>query len=139
MGNLSVFIGIQFLLILGLVFMVIMLFKARNSYALEKRITRFSIESITDKPLSFFDNFYIKYNGLIRKISNFLEKSKLIVKYSERYDKAKRKQQSTTGEVKKILAKYVTAKGLILMMYKEFHTNKKRNHPKEKWRKNTGK
>lgn len=87
MGNLSVFISIQFLLILGLVFIVIMLFKAKNSYALEKRITRFSIESITDKPLSFFDNFYIKYNSLIRKISNFLEKSKLIVKYSERYDK----------------------------------------------------
>lgn len=87
MENSILFITVQFLLIFGLLFIVILLLKFRNALALERRITRFSTLSITDKPVSFFDYFRIKYHNLINKISECLIKSKLLVKYSKRYEK----------------------------------------------------
>lgn len=87
MGNLYVFVGIQFLLILCLIFMVILLFKFKNSFDLEKRITKFAIESITDRPLSIFDKIRLKYSNSVEKMSSILMKSNFLVKYSERFDK----------------------------------------------------
>lgn len=87
MGNSVLFITVQFLLILGLLFIVILLLKFKKVLALERRITKFSTLSITDKPLSFFDYFRLKYDNLTASISKTLSNSKIIVKYSKRYDK----------------------------------------------------
>lgn len=87
MGNSILFILVQFLLIFTLLFVAILLFRVKNALALERRITKFSIESITDRPLSFFDRLSLKYNNLVNKISKALTKSRILVKYSKRYDK----------------------------------------------------
>ena len=87
MGNSIIFTIIQFLLIIGLIVVACYLIKFKNALALEKRVTRFSIESITDKPLSFFDKLNNKYNNIINKITKSLSKSKLFISYSKRYDK----------------------------------------------------
>ena len=87
MGDSYIFLVIQILLIIGLFFVVVYLIKIKNSLALEKRITRFSTESLIDRPLSFFDKLNEKYNNLISKITKSLSKSKILTKYSLRYDK----------------------------------------------------
>ena len=87
MGDSYIYLVIQILLIIGLFIVVVYLLKIKNSLALEKRITRFSTESLTDRPLSFFDKLNEKYNNLISKITKNLSKSKMLIKYSLRYDK----------------------------------------------------
>lgn len=79
--------------LLGLLFIFFIIVK--RSFDLEKRITRFSISSITDKPTSFFDNVYTRYDKLISKFSSVLSKSKFIVKYSKRYDNYVDKRRSS--------------------------------------------
>ena len=75
-------------MLLGLIIVcIVFIFAAKRSFDLEKRITRFSIFSITDKPASFFDNIYRQYDILVEKLSKVLSKSKLLVRYSEGYTK----------------------------------------------------
>lgn len=87
MENSVFFMIIQLLLITFLLLVVFYLIKIKNVLALEKRITRFSTVSITSKPLSFFDRLNLKYYNLIKKISKTLSKSKILIKYSKKYDK----------------------------------------------------
>ena len=87
MGNSILFITVQFLIIFGLLFIVFLLLKLKSVLELERRITRFSTLSITDKPLSFFDYLRLKYSYLIARFSKSLSKSKVLVSYSKRYDK----------------------------------------------------
>lgn len=86
MGNALVYLveGMLLGLIIILIVSVIVL---RKSYVLEKRVTRFSISSITDKQASFFDKVYSEYYKFINKFSKLLMSSKLIEKYSQRYNK----------------------------------------------------
>lgn len=83
----NLFTVVQFLLIIGLLCVVVYIIKFKKTLALEKRITRFSTISLTDRPLSFFDKLNFKYNDLINKITKILSKSKILTKYSLRYDK----------------------------------------------------
>lgn len=83
----NLFTVVQFLLIIGLLCVVVYIIKFKKALALEKRITRFSTISLTDRPLSFFDKLNSKYNDLINKITKILSKSKILTKYSLRYDK----------------------------------------------------
>lgn len=83
----NLFTVVQFLLIIGLLGVVVYIIKFKKTLALEKRITRFSTISLTDRPLSFFDKLNSKYNYLINKITKILSKSKILAKYSLRYDK----------------------------------------------------
>lgn len=83
----NLFTVVQFLLIIGLLGVVVYIIKFKKTLALEKRITRFSTISLTDRPLSFFDKLNSKYNYLINKITQILSKSKILAKYSLRYDK----------------------------------------------------
>ena len=87
MENSVFFMIIQLLLITFLLLVVFYLIKIKNVLALEKRITRFSTVSITSKPLSFFDRLNLKYYNLIKRISKTLSKSKILIKYSKKYDK----------------------------------------------------
>ncbi len=87
MGNFLLFVTVQFLLIFSFILIVVSIFKFKKSIDLERRVTRFSIDSITDKPVSLFDKLSTYYNKLTQKISKALSKSKLLVQYSKRYDK----------------------------------------------------
>lgn len=87
MNGILTFIIVDSLLIILLIVFIIFLIIAKRSLEIEKRITRFSISSITDKPSSFFDKINVKYDLLIEKMSKLLSNFKLLVKYSNRYDK----------------------------------------------------
>lgn len=87
MENLTVFIVVQTILITLLLFFVYLVFKVKNSFDLEKRILRFSVFSITDKPLTLFEKIENKYNNFILKMSSGLSKSKVFSDYSKIFDK----------------------------------------------------
>ena len=74
-------------MLLGLIIvLIVFVLAAKRSFDLEKRITRFSISSITDRQVSFFDKLYEQYDIFLDKFSNFLSKFKLLVKYSKVYE-----------------------------------------------------
>lgn len=95
-------------MIIGLVGVLIVFFISfKRSFDLEKRITRFSISAISDKPTSFFDNFYYQYHLILTGLSKFLSKSSFLVKYSRRYDKYLDKNIDNTIDI--IASKIITA------------------------------
>lgn len=87
MENLTLVIIVQSVIVITLVVLVFQIVKLKNAIDLEKRILRFSIFSITEKPISFFDKLGSYYGKLIRIISKFIGKSKAIVNFSNRYKK----------------------------------------------------
>lgn len=87
MGKFILFAVVQFLLWFSLIYFIVFVYKVNKALLLEQRITRFSINSISDRPLSFFDRAMIKYNNFISGFSKILAKSKLINIYSKRYEK----------------------------------------------------
>ena len=87
MENLTLVIIVQAVIVITLVVLVFQIVKLKNAIDLEKRILRFSIFSITEKPVSFFDKLGSYYGKLIRIISKFIGKSKAIVNFSNRYKK----------------------------------------------------
>lgn len=87
MENLTLVIIVQSVIVITLVVLVFQIVKLKNAIDLEKRILRFSIFSITEKPVSFFDKLGSYYGKLIRIISKFIGKSKPIVNFSNRYKK----------------------------------------------------
>ncbi len=87
MNSILIFIIVDSLLIILLTIFIIYLVLAKRSIDIEKRITKFSISSITDKPTSFFDRIYTRYDKLISSISDKLSKSKILSNYSKKYDK----------------------------------------------------
>ena len=58
-----------------------------KSLKLEKRISKYSIESIKDDSISFFDLISSSYKELLNKTSNLLVKSVFLKKYSFKYNK----------------------------------------------------
>ena len=95
-------------MIIGLVGVSFVFFIAfRKSFELEKRITRFSISAISDKPISFFDNVYDRYHLALRDFSKFLSKSHFVVKYSKRYEKYLEKK--TDNPIDIVATKILTA------------------------------
>lgn len=75
--------GILILLILLLVF----LNKYIRSLKLEKRFSKYTINSSKNKSISLFDNLYIQYIDFVNKLSKTLSKSKFLTNRSKRYDK----------------------------------------------------
>lgn len=80
-------IYIQTGLIIMLIILAYSIFLFRRSVKLEKRIGKFSIRPLQDNSLSLFDSIIKNYQKLISKISNSLEKSVFIQKYSKRFNK----------------------------------------------------
>ena len=87
MENLTLVIIVQSVIVITLVVLVFQIVKLKNAIDLEKRILRFSIFSITEKPVSFFDKLGSYYDKLIKIISRIIGKSKAIVNFSNRYKK----------------------------------------------------
>lgn len=84
--NLELFI-LQLILIFVLVFIITIILKFNRASRLEKRIGRYSIESIKSNNESIFDILNNKINNSIKSISVVLNKSTFLKNYSKRYDK----------------------------------------------------
>ena len=69
--------------------LVVMLFfvKYIKSIMLEKRFSRYTINSSKNNSISLFDNLYNSYNIFINKISKWLSKFNYLKKKSEKYNK----------------------------------------------------
>lgn len=82
----NVFI-IQTVIMLILAFVIFYLIIYNKSLKIERRISKYGIESISKKEVSIFDLMYNYYHKLTGKISKMLKKSSVMVKYSQKYNK----------------------------------------------------
>ncbi len=82
-----VFLIVDMFLITCLIVFIVFIILSRKSLAIEKRVTRFSISSITEKETSFFDNVRLRYNSILNKLSKELLTINSVKKYSKRYEK----------------------------------------------------
>lgn len=82
----NVFI-VQTIIIILLAFIILYLIMYNKSLNLEKRISKYCIESIKDNSISFFDLLSSNYEILVSKISNYLKKFSSIKKYAIKYNK----------------------------------------------------
>lgn len=78
---------IQAILIITLLYFMISLLKLSRVMRLEKRINRYTINTLNDNDLSFFDEVYILFNKYKSFLSRRLSRSNFFVKTSKRYEK----------------------------------------------------
>ena len=82
----NVFI-VQTMVMVILAFVIFYLIIYNKSLRLEKRISKYSIDSIKDDSISLFDLLSNEYSKLVMKLSRILKKSVFLNKYSLRYNK----------------------------------------------------
>lgn len=82
----NVFI-VQTIVMVILAFVIFYLIIYNKSLCLEKRISKYSIDSIKDDSISLFDLLSNEYSKLVMKLSRVLKKSVFLNKYSLRYNK----------------------------------------------------
>lgn len=82
----NVFI-IQTIIMVILAFIIFYLIIYNNSLKLERRISKYSIDSIKDDTVSLFDFIHDKYISLVAKTTKVLKKSSVLNKYASRYNK----------------------------------------------------
>ena len=85
-SSVSIFIfQMFFITVLSIIALAILIYN--KSIKLEKRISRFSINPIKDTTISLFDGIFINIRNVIKKINNILNKSEFMKKYSKRYSR----------------------------------------------------
>ena len=84
--NIQVFI-LQLILTLILFVIIYNITKVYKAIKLEKKISRYSIDSIDPSYVSIFDKLYFSYKKLVKKISRSLSKSVVIKNSSKKYVK----------------------------------------------------
>jgi len=77
----------QIATILVVLSIILFLIKYIRSIKLEKRFSKYTINSSLNKSISLFDNLSIQYEDFINKISNGLSKVNVINKMSKKYTK----------------------------------------------------
>ena len=77
----------QFSALIILLTIIIFFIKYIRSISLEKRFSKYTINSSKNKSISLFDNIYIQYLDFVDKLSKLLSKFIFIKKRSKRYDK----------------------------------------------------
>ena len=82
----NVFI-IQTIIMLLLAFVIFYLIIYNKSLKLEKRIAKYSIDSIKDDSVSLFDLIYNKYSMMVLRMSHIFKKSVFLNKYASKYNK----------------------------------------------------
>lgn len=87
MENIALFIIVQSVLIISISYLAFQAIKFKRVIALEKRILKFSVFSITDKPVSFSEKIENEYLKLIKNISKIVSTSKIAVNHSKVYEK----------------------------------------------------
>lgn len=78
---------IQIIIMIVLFCIIILLIRQNLAIKYEKRIARYSIESLEHKDKSFADLVYEKYYKLISQLSKTLSKNKFLTKKSLKYEK----------------------------------------------------
>ena len=78
---------IQSIVMLILAFIIYYLVMYNKAVSLEKRIARYSVDSIKNSKPSLFDSISNDYKNLIKSFSKSLSKSVLLKNYSSRYNK----------------------------------------------------
>lgn len=73
--------------LLILVMIISFLYKYIRSIKLEKRFSKYTINSSKNKSISLLDNLYLKYLNFVEKLSNILSKSVFIKNRSKKYEK----------------------------------------------------
>lgn len=76
-------VGIILILIIACIFLT----RYLRSIKLERRFSKYTINSSKNKSISLFDNIYLSYIDFINKLSKTLSKSKFISDRSKRYEK----------------------------------------------------
>lgn len=82
----NVFI-IQTIIMVILAFIIFYLIIYNKALKIEKRIAKYSIDSIKNKSVSLFDLLHNEYSKIIHKLSSYLKKSIVMKKYSLKYNK----------------------------------------------------
>lgn len=104
---------IQTIIMVLLAFIIFYLILYNNSLKLEKRISKYSIESIKNDSVSLFDLIYNEYKKLIIYLTKMFNKSVIIKKYASKYNK-----YITYENDKDIVAMdYVSNKVLICILF----------------------
>lgn len=78
---------VQTIVMVILAFIIFYLIIYNKTLKLEKRIGKYSVSSINNHDVSFFDFLSSYYNNLVLKLSKVLKKSKLLTNYSKKYNK----------------------------------------------------
>lgn len=78
---------VQTIVLFVLVIIALAIIRFRKSVALEKRISKYSLDPIKNQNKSLFEGFYRFYHKLIKTFSNSLEKSEFIKRYAKHYEK----------------------------------------------------
>jgi len=84
--DISLFL-IQIIIIFLLFGITIWLLQLIRAIRLEKRISKYTVESINSDSLSFFDHIYLIYIKKLKKLSVILKKIKIFDNYSLKYEK----------------------------------------------------
>ena len=85
--NRMTLLGFRFGLALIAIFMIFWFIRYKRSVRLEKRFSKYSVEAVYDRRVSFVDSIMKLYSSIINKTSTVLKKSVVIKKYSKKYDK----------------------------------------------------
>ena len=76
-------------IIILLLFIILFIIKYIRSIKLEKRFSKYTINSSKNKSISLFDNLYNQYIDFINKISKYIGKFEIIKKRAIKYNKYK--------------------------------------------------
>lgn len=77
----------QFEIVILVLFIILFLMKYIRSIKLEKRFSRYTINSSKNKSISLLDNLHTSYLDFINKLSKLFSKSSVMIKISNRYNK----------------------------------------------------
>ena len=105
----------QISVIIVLLTIMIFLYKYIKSIKLERRFSKYTINSSKNKSIALFDNLYIQYLDFVDKLSNILSKSIFIKNRSKRYDKYVTAFEKDSSSMK-IMSKKVIV-GFIYVMF----------------------
>ena len=92
------------------IILIIFLYKYIKSLKLERRFSKYTINSSKNKSISLFDNLYIQGKDFENKLSKYLSKSNFLTRKSKRYEKyviAFSIKDTITFMAKKIISAYV--------------------------------
>lgn len=104
---------IQLGIITALIGIILMILFYRKSVKLEKRIRKYTIDSIHDQSFSLFDRYYLFYNKVLKHISKFISKSVFLKKYANKYEK----YIGIIGDEHRVGLDFISAKILVAFVF----------------------
>ena len=102
-------------IVVVLLFIIMFVNKYIRSIKLEKRFSKYTINSSKNKSISLFDNLYNQYMDFINKMSKVIGKSEFIKKRAKKYDKYKESFDIEENNINFISKKIVL--GFVYVMF----------------------